>query len=352
MNGVIGEKVCDSIGYGISSATQFTNPQKIAASAQGGYAVLPQADPNGLFSPASAEGTWVLCKVPGSDKIEPQYIELEITETVIMRDEAWSEKVLAALRAVGGTHGVGVTFLEETFGAATASPAHRSHERAARAVLQTLLPEPGADIKGRMRSHDRTAIEHAFATLVVVVDRAATALSLNDRVRPVSLAGERVLEVADQVAVELADAVLFVVDAMVGPTSTDERVVRMLRASGKPVILVANKIALGQIECGIAGGVDTTSDAPIGVNEKMRKILMEANRAKGTMAQLKVLSKIRPSMLVKPAIPKNGEISVPRNCSEPNSASARTEPVETSTNQPRMTPSISKAQEASRSAGH
>ncbi|HYR25761.1 MAG TPA: acetyl-CoA C-acetyltransferase, partial [Aquabacterium sp.] len=73
------------------------------------------------------------------------------------------------------------------------------------------------------------------------------------------------------------------------------------------LILVANKIALGQIECGIGGGVDTTSDAPIGINEKMRKILMEANRAKGTVAQLKVLSKIRPSMLVKPAIPKNGE---------------------------------------------
>jgi acetyl-CoA C-acetyltransferase len=73
------------------------------------------------------------------------------------------------------------------------------------------------------------------------------------------------------------------------------------------IMLVANKIALGYIESGIGGGVDTTSDAPIGVNEKMRKILMEANRAKGTMAQLQVISKIRPSMLVKPAIPKNGE---------------------------------------------
>ena len=72
-------------------------------------------------------------------------------------------------------------------------------------------------------------------------------------------------------------------------------------------MLVANKIALGHIESGIAGGVDTTSDAPIGVNEKMRKILMEANRAKGTVAQLKVLSKIRPSMLVKPSVPRNGE---------------------------------------------
>src|ERR1700761_7648648 len=46
------------------------------------------------------------------------------------------------------------------------------------------------------------------------------------------------------------------------------------------VILVANKIALGQIDAGIAGGVDTTSDAPIGVNEKMRQILLEANRSK------------------------------------------------------------------------
>lgn len=45
-----------------------------------------------------------------------------------------------------------------------------------------------------------------------------------------------------EVAVELADAVLFVVDATVGATSTDERVVKMLRASKKPVILVANKI--------------------------------------------------------------------------------------------------------------
>jgi GTP-binding protein len=45
-----------------------------------------------------------------------------------------------------------------------------------------------------------------------------------------------------EVAVDLADAVLFVVDATVGATSTDEHVVRMLRASKKPVMLVANKV--------------------------------------------------------------------------------------------------------------
>ena len=45
-----------------------------------------------------------------------------------------------------------------------------------------------------------------------------------------------------EIAIDLADVVLFVVDAIVGATATDERVVPMLRRSGKPVFLVANKI--------------------------------------------------------------------------------------------------------------
>ena len=45
-----------------------------------------------------------------------------------------------------------------------------------------------------------------------------------------------------EIAIELSDAVLFVVDATVGPTATDERVVKMLRATNKPVFLLANKV--------------------------------------------------------------------------------------------------------------
>ncbi|MWK55560.1 acetyl-CoA C-acetyltransferase [Pseudomonas otitidis] len=71
-------------------------------------------------------------------------------------------------------------------------------------------------------------------------------------------------------------------------------------------ILVANKIALGQIESGIAGGVDTTSDAPIGVHEELRKILLEANRGKTTADKIKTLLKVRPRHLA-PHIPRNGE---------------------------------------------
>ncbi|MDY7064221.1 3-ketoacyl-CoA thiolase FadI [Pseudomonas extremaustralis] len=71
-------------------------------------------------------------------------------------------------------------------------------------------------------------------------------------------------------------------------------------------LLVANKIALGQIECGIAGGVDTTSDAPIGVNEGLRQILLQANRTKSMADKLKLLLQLRPHHL-KPELPRNGE---------------------------------------------
>jgi acetyl-CoA C-acetyltransferase len=71
-------------------------------------------------------------------------------------------------------------------------------------------------------------------------------------------------------------------------------------------ILVANKIALGQIDSGIAGGVDTTSDAPIALNDQLRSILLEVNRAKSAQARLKVLAKIRPQHIV-PQIPRNEE---------------------------------------------
>lgn len=71
-------------------------------------------------------------------------------------------------------------------------------------------------------------------------------------------------------------------------------------------LLVANKIALGQIDCGIAGGVDSTSDAPIAVSEGLRHILLQANRGKSLGERLKPFLKLRPHHL-KPELPRNGE---------------------------------------------
>jgi formylglycine-generating enzyme required for sulfatase activity len=101
-------------------------------------------------------------------------IRLALLAEVVKR-KPWTP---ATLTDVGGTEGVGVTFLEETFSAATAPPQHRMHQEAARAVLQTLLPEPGTDIKSHVWSlaHLREASGYAdrprdFEDLLRILDR-------------------------------------------------------------------------------------------------------------------------------------------------------------------------------------
>ena len=72
-------------------------------------------------------------------------------------------------------------------------------------------------------------------------------------------------------------------------------------------VLVANKIALGQIDVGVAGGVDTTSDAPLQVNEDMRRALLELDRARTLGARLKAAAKLRPQHAIRPELPRNAE---------------------------------------------
>ena len=71
-------------------------------------------------------------------------------------------------------------------------------------------------------------------------------------------------------------------------------------------IAVANKIALGQIDSGIAGGVDTTSDAPLALNEDLRNILLDLSRSKSTAARARAVSRLRPQQIV-PEVPRNAE---------------------------------------------
>ena len=72
-------------------------------------------------------------------------------------------------------------------------------------------------------------------------------------------------------------------------------------------ILVANKIALGQIDCAVACGVDTTSDAPIGVNEEKRKVFMAINKAKTNGEKARLALKLLNPKWFMPDVPKNGE---------------------------------------------
>ena len=72
-------------------------------------------------------------------------------------------------------------------------------------------------------------------------------------------------------------------------------------------LLVANKIAVGQIECGVAGGVDTTSDAPIALHDGLRRTLLDLSRARTLGQRLGAALRIRPAQFLRPELPRNGE---------------------------------------------
>ena len=78
----------NTVGYPLPYATQFTNPEKIESSgANYGYAIMPQADPNGLFSPASAEATWSLMKDPHGPNTGVVYCEPRLVVMPFKADE-------------------------------------------------------------------------------------------------------------------------------------------------------------------------------------------------------------------------------------------------------------------------
>ena len=74
------------IGFGLPYSVQYTNPQKIADSySQGGFAILPQADPNGLFMPSGLSATWLMMIDPKTNDPRPVYFEPQIV--VALRKE-------------------------------------------------------------------------------------------------------------------------------------------------------------------------------------------------------------------------------------------------------------------------
>jgi len=134
--------------------------------------------------------------------------------------------------------------------------------------------------------------------------------ALNGLVERYNLSGEKLGEVvAGAVMKHSRDFNLVretVLDTTLAPETPCYDIQQACGTGLEAAILVANKIALGQIDSGIAGGVDTTSDAPIGISEGLRSILLDLNRAKTTQDRLKVASRFRPKHLL-PLVPANGE---------------------------------------------
>ncbi|RYG78161.1 acetyl-CoA C-acetyltransferase [Yimella sp. RIT 621] len=124
------------------------------------------------------------------------------------------------------------------------------------------------------------------------------------------LGGERLGEVAAGAVIKHSRDFNLTRECVLGshldPTTPAYDVQQACGTGLQAVVLVANKIALGQIDSGIAGGTDTTSDAPLAVNDNLRKTLMKANYAKTPQQRIQALLKVRPNQLT-PEQPKNGE---------------------------------------------
>ena len=124
------------------------------------------------------------------------------------------------------------------------------------------------------------------------------------------LEGERVGEVVAGAVLKHARDFNLTREAVLGsklsPESPATDIQQACGTGLQAAIQVANKIALGQIEVGIAGGTDTTSDAPVAISDKLRKKLMKVNAARDTAGKLKALGAIRPGDIGL-EIPQNGE---------------------------------------------
>ncbi|MDQ3382970.1 MAG: acetyl-CoA C-acyltransferase, partial [Actinomycetota bacterium] len=134
--------------------------------------------------------------------------------------------------------------------------------------------------------------------------------ALDGLVARFGLAGQRVGEVAAGAVLKHSRDFNLTRETVLGsaldPTTPGYDLQQACGTGLETVIQVANKIALGQIDTGIAGGVDSASDAPIAVGEGLRRALIAAGNAKTPMQRVKALASLRPGDLA-PEAPRNAE---------------------------------------------
>lgn len=134
--------------------------------------------------------------------------------------------------------------------------------------------------------------------------------ALDGLVARYGLQGERIGEVAAGAVLKHSRDFNLTREAVLGsalaPTTPAYDVQQACATGLESVVGLANKIRLGQLDSGIAGGVDTTSDAPIAVSDRLRRTLLDLSRARSVGQRLAVASRIRPKDLA-PAAPRTDE---------------------------------------------
>jgi acetyl-CoA C-acetyltransferase len=134
--------------------------------------------------------------------------------------------------------------------------------------------------------------------------------ALDGLVARFGLADERVGEVAAGAVLKHSRDFNLTREAVLGsrlsPTTPAYDVQQACGTGLEATVLVANKIALGQVDCAIAGGVDSASDAPIALNEGLRRTLLQLGRARTPLERARAVTHLRPGHVV-PELPRNGE---------------------------------------------
>lgn len=166
-------------------------------------------------------------------------------------------------------------------------------------------PRPVAVVAGTRIPFARSGRAYASASnqemLTAVLDGLA---------RRTGLVGERVDEVVAGAVVKHSRDLVLTREAVLGsvldPTTPAHDVGQACGTGLQAALSVAGKIAVGQVEVGVAGGADTTSDAPVVVSEGLRRALLRANREKTVLGRARALAAVRPRDLV-PVPPRNAE---------------------------------------------
>ncbi|MEQ6900745.1 acetyl-CoA C-acetyltransferase [Nocardioides sp. YIM 152588] len=134
--------------------------------------------------------------------------------------------------------------------------------------------------------------------------------ALDGLVARFGLEGERLGEVAGGAVLKHSRDFNLVRESVLGsrlaPTTPAVDLQQACGTGLQAINYIASKIRLGQIDVGVGGGVDTTSDAPVALSERLRKKLIRLNNARSNADRLKVLGSLRPGDIGL-AIPSNGE---------------------------------------------
>jgi acetyl-CoA C-acetyltransferase len=173
------------------------------------------------------------------------------------------------------------------------------------AKTKSSLPRPAAILGGNRIPFARSNGPYAQAS-----NQDMFTSALEGLIARFGLAGEAVDEVVGGAVLKHARDFNLIRECVMGSTLSDATpaydVQQACDTGIQAAILAANKIALGQTDVAIAGGVDTTSDAPLGVNDDLRRLLVKVNASKSTADKVKLLAHVRPSHLA-PDVPRNAE---------------------------------------------